>query len=144
VAIDFCIVVPLSLKKNKEKMNKGNVILGVAALGLVAFNSTKATASTPPVPTVPVLSKDELYKNYLSAITNVFENYNRRQNAGFVIEGLDKFARKITDAGIQQKNNPKLFTALLSDYPDISIAETSLTAKQIIRNLESKLYSLYA
>lgn len=125
-------------------MDKGNLLLGGAVLALVALNSTKANASTPPINTVPVLTKEQLLQNYNSAIRNVFDNYNQRAGGGFNLDLLPKYSQKIIDAGLDKKTNPKLFSALLDDYPDLKIPETSLTAKQIIRNLELKLYNLYA
>lgn len=123
---------------------KGQVlIIGGLGLGLIALSKTKVSATPPPVNVEPpVKSNEELFQNYNSAIRNVFENYNRISD-DFTIDTVLKFSQKIVDLGIAKQPLKRLYSALLSDSSDIIIPNSTLTAKQIITNLETKLYKLY-
>jgi hypothetical protein len=146
--LDFTLFLSLSLKKKNKGMKGETLVIAGLGIGLLALSTSKSTAATtktttPPITTLPTKSNEELFENYNSAIRNVFENYNRVSD-DFNVDVVLKFSQKIVDLGIAKQPLKRYYSELLKERADIYIKNSNLSAKQIITNLETKLYKLYA
>lgn len=134
-------------------MEKKGFLIGGLGLGVLflASNSLKATTGNTSNDSLPKPSdaeikaqKEKLLVNYKSAILNVINEYNKLDKYYLNDKVVDKYCDKIILARITDLPNPTPFWKyLFFDKEDIKIPDSKLTAHQIIKDLEKKVYLLY-